>query len=109
MLLKDKIVVIFGGSGAIGRAVAHVMAREGAHVCLGARSQEKLNRVADDIRGAVGGGCGAKHHVGTPANAFTSSGTYGFSGVRSCRCNDSNGGQHDGGHNNDITGLKFKP
>lgn len=54
MLLKDKIVVIFGGSGAIGSAVAHVMAREGAHVCLGARSQEKLNRVADDIHAAGG-------------------------------------------------------
>ena len=54
MLLNGKVAVIFGGSGAIGSAVAHVMAREGAHVYLGARSQEKLNRVADDIRAAGG-------------------------------------------------------
>ncbi|OAT18561.1 short-chain dehydrogenase/reductase [Buttiauxella gaviniae ATCC 51604] len=54
MLLKNKIVVIFGGSGAIGRAVAHVIAREGAHVYLGARSQERLHQIADDIRAAGG-------------------------------------------------------
>lgn len=54
MLLKDKVAVIFGGSGAIGGAVAHVMAREGAHIFLGARNQEKLDRVADDIRVAGG-------------------------------------------------------
>ncbi|MCA1922001.1 SDR family NAD(P)-dependent oxidoreductase [Buttiauxella noackiae] len=54
MLLKDKVAVIFGGSGAIGGAVAHVMAREGAHIFLGDRNQEKLNQVADDIRAAGG-------------------------------------------------------
>lgn len=32
MLLQDKIVVIVGGSGAIGSTVAQVMAREGARV-----------------------------------------------------------------------------
>ncbi len=29
MLVKDKVIAIFGGSGAIGSAVAHAMAREG--------------------------------------------------------------------------------
>lgn len=35
MLLAGKVAVIFGGSGAIGSAVSHAMAREGAHVYLG--------------------------------------------------------------------------
>ena len=54
MLLAGKDAVIFGGSGAIGSAVAHAMAREGAHVYLGARSQEKLDWVASSIRTAGG-------------------------------------------------------
>lgn len=54
MLLAGKVAVIFGGSGAIGRAVAHAMSREGANVYLGARVQEKLDRTADSIRMAGG-------------------------------------------------------
>jgi NAD(P)-dependent dehydrogenase (short-subunit alcohol dehydrogenase family) len=54
MLVKDKVAVIFGGSGAIGSAVAHAMAREGARVYLGARDRKKLERVADEIRAAGG-------------------------------------------------------
>lgn len=54
MLLKNKVVVIFGGSGAIGSAAARNMAREGARVYLVARGQEKLDRVAHDIRTAGG-------------------------------------------------------
>lgn len=54
MLLAGKVAVIFGGSGAIGSAVAHAMVREGAHVYLGARSQEKLDWVASSIRTAGG-------------------------------------------------------
>ena len=54
MLVKDKVAVIFGGSGAIGSAVAHAMAREGARVYLGARDRQKLDRVAGEIRAAGG-------------------------------------------------------
>lgn len=54
MLLSGKVAVIFGGSGAIGSAVAQAMAREGAHVYLGARSQEKLDWAASIIRTAGG-------------------------------------------------------
>lgn len=54
MLLKDKVAVIFGGSGAIGSAVARVMSREGADIYLGARIQHKLDRVAGDIRASGG-------------------------------------------------------
>lgn len=42
MLVKNKIAVIFGGSGAVGHAIADVLAREGAHLYLGARHQDKL-------------------------------------------------------------------
>lgn len=52
MLVKDKVAAIFGGSGAIGSAVAHAMAREGARVYLGARDRQKLDRVAGEIRAA---------------------------------------------------------
>ncbi|MGL5457848.1 MAG: SDR family NAD(P)-dependent oxidoreductase [Enterobacterales bacterium] len=54
MLLKNKVAVIFGSSGAIGSAVARNMAREGARVYLVARGQEKLDRVAHEIRAAAG-------------------------------------------------------
>lgn len=54
MLLKNKVAVIFGGSGAIGSAVARNMAREGAQVYLVARGLEKLERVAHEIRAAAG-------------------------------------------------------
>lgn len=46
MLLAGKTAVIFGGSGAIGSAVAQSMAREGANVYLGARGQQKLDQAA---------------------------------------------------------------
>jgi NAD(P)-dependent dehydrogenase (short-subunit alcohol dehydrogenase family) len=54
MLLQDCNAVIFGGSGAIGGAIARVMAREGARVFLGGRSPEKLRLVATDVRAAGG-------------------------------------------------------
>jgi len=54
MLLKDKTVVIFGGSGAIGRAAALAMAKEGARIFLAARRADKLEKAAAEIRAAGG-------------------------------------------------------
>jgi NAD(P)-dependent dehydrogenase (short-subunit alcohol dehydrogenase family) len=54
MLLKNKNAVIYGGSGAIGGAVARVFAREGAKVFIAGRSQDKLDVVAADIIAAGG-------------------------------------------------------
>ena len=50
MLLKDKTAIVYGGSGAVGGAVARAYAREGAHVVLAARQRQPLERVADAIR-----------------------------------------------------------
>lgn len=50
MLVSGKTAVVFGGSGAIGCAVAHALAREGAHVHVGARHSEKLEVVVEQIR-----------------------------------------------------------
>jgi NAD(P)-dependent dehydrogenase (short-subunit alcohol dehydrogenase family) len=54
MLLKDKVAVVYGGSGAVGGAVARAFAREGAIVHLAARGWERLDAVAREI-GASGG------------------------------------------------------
>jgi 3-oxoacyl-[acyl-carrier protein] reductase len=49
MLLKNKIAVIHGGSGAVGSAVARVFAREGASVFRTGRTLTQLDRVAKEI------------------------------------------------------------
>jgi NAD(P)-dependent dehydrogenase (short-subunit alcohol dehydrogenase family) len=54
MLLKDKTAIVYGGSGAVGGAVARAYAREGAHVVLAARNRTPLEAVAADIRAAGG-------------------------------------------------------
>lgn len=42
-MLKDKIVVVVGGATGIGFAVASAALRAGAEVCIGSRSQAKLD------------------------------------------------------------------
>lgn len=54
MLLVEKNAVIYGGGGAIGSAVAHAFAREGANVFLAGRTMKTLEDVAKDIRSAGG-------------------------------------------------------
>lgn len=49
MLLKDRTAIVYGGSGAVGGAVAKAFAREGARVFLAARGEAGLRRVADEI------------------------------------------------------------
>lgn len=49
MLLKGKVAVIFGGSGAIGTAIAKVFIREGAHIYLCARDLNKLQNIAAQL------------------------------------------------------------
>lgn len=53
MLLAGKNIVIFGGSGAIGTAMAQAFVAEGASVWLGARSAERLKAAAQKVGGKV--------------------------------------------------------
>ena len=54
MILKDKVAVIYGAGGAVGGAVAHTFAREGANVFLAGRSLAPVEVVAKDIVAAGG-------------------------------------------------------
>ena len=54
MLLNNKTAIVYGGSGAVGGAVAKAHAREGATVILAARKREALEAVAAEIRAAGG-------------------------------------------------------
>jgi 3-oxoacyl-[acyl-carrier protein] reductase len=54
VLLDKKNAVIYGGAGAVGRAVASAFAREGAKVHLAGRTPASLNEVAERIHAAGG-------------------------------------------------------
>ena len=54
MLLEGRTAIVYGGSGAVGGAVAKAFAREGARVFLAARHVEALEAVASEIRAAGG-------------------------------------------------------
>lgn len=47
--VKDKLVLITGGSQGIGLAVARVLVDKGAHVILLARNKEKLNEAKSSL------------------------------------------------------------
>tara|TARA_E500000305_G_scaffold37114_1_gene28482 strand:+ start:2082 stop:2816 length:735 start_codon:yes stop_codon:yes gene_type:complete len=49
MNIKDKTIVITGASSGIGRATAELLAKHGAFVVLGARNEDALNEVTDNI------------------------------------------------------------
>lgn len=52
--LNGKVVVITGASSGIGEAMAREYSKMGAKVVLGARREEELRRVAEDIKAAGG-------------------------------------------------------
>jgi NAD(P)-dependent dehydrogenase (short-subunit alcohol dehydrogenase family) len=52
--LEAKTAIIYGAAGAIGSAVSHAFAREGATVFLGGRRLALLERLAGEIRAAGG-------------------------------------------------------
>lgn len=53
-MIQDKVVIITGASSGIGEATARALASEGAKVVLGARREEKLKEIADDIKASGG-------------------------------------------------------
>lgn len=54
MNLENKLMLITGASSGIGAATAKLAARQGAHVILVARSQDKLEQIGDEIRSSGG-------------------------------------------------------
>src|SRR5882757_659613 len=52
--IAGKIAVVTGASKGIGRAIAEVLAREGARVVIAARNQIALDTAAQSIRAAGG-------------------------------------------------------
>lgn len=54
MLLTDKNTVIYGAAGAVGQAISHAFAREGAQVFLAGRDLGALDALAKEITAAGG-------------------------------------------------------
>jgi short-subunit dehydrogenase len=48
--LKERVVVVTGASAGIGRATAKAFAREGARVAIAARSKDKIDSLAEELR-----------------------------------------------------------
>lgn len=54
MLLENRVAIVYGAGGSIGRTVARAFAREGAVVHLAGRTLESLEALAAEIREAGG-------------------------------------------------------
>jgi NAD(P)-dependent dehydrogenase (short-subunit alcohol dehydrogenase family) len=59
-MLKNKIAIIYGASGAIGGAVARAFAHEGARLFLTGRDRASVDAVANDIVSAGGSAVAAQ-------------------------------------------------
>ncbi len=53
-MIKDKVVIITGASSGIGEATAKLLASKGAKVVLGARRQDNLKQLVDQIQSTGG-------------------------------------------------------
>ena len=53
-MIKDKVVIITGASSGIGEATAKLLASKGAKVVLGARRENQLRQLVDEIQRAGG-------------------------------------------------------
>jgi NADP-dependent 3-hydroxy acid dehydrogenase YdfG len=53
-MIKDKVVIITGASSGIGEATAKLLASKGAKVVLGARRENQLKQLIDEIQQADG-------------------------------------------------------
>jgi NADP-dependent 3-hydroxy acid dehydrogenase YdfG len=48
-MIKDKVVIVTGASSGLGEATAKLLARKGAKVVLGARREDRLKQIVDEI------------------------------------------------------------
>ena len=53
-LLKDKVVVISGGTKGVGREVAIESAKEGADVVIGGRDEKAANEIIEEVKSKYG-------------------------------------------------------
>ena len=53
-MIKDKVVIITGASSGIGEATAKLLASKGSKVVLGARREQELKQLLDEIQGDGG-------------------------------------------------------
>ena len=67
--IKGKIALVTGGSRGIGLAIATSLAREGAKVCLAARSRDTLDRAVAELRAQGAEAHGVSVDLATPAGA----------------------------------------
>ncbi|MDF3936619.1 SDR family oxidoreductase [Pseudomonas citronellolis] len=65
--LGGKIAFVSGASRGIGEAIAHLLARQGAHVIVSSRRLEGCQAVADAINAAGGKADAVACHIGEPA------------------------------------------
>lgn len=86
---KGKTVVITGASSGIGRALAYEFAGRGARVVLGARQEDKLEWIADEIRSKGGEARWCKCDVCSEADceALINTAVREFGGVDILICN----------------------
>lgn len=87
--LKDKVIVITGASSGIGEAMARAYAAEGARVVMGARSVQKLQLIAGEIRARGGQAvyCGVDVTVPEECRALVETAVSEFGGVDVLVCN----------------------
>ncbi len=52
--LRDKVALVLAASKGLGRACAAALAAEGAHVTIGARNEQVLEKTAQEIQRASG-------------------------------------------------------
>lgn len=52
--MKNKVVIITGASSGIGKALAYEFSHRGFKVVMGARNNERMNRIAEDIKSKGG-------------------------------------------------------
>src|SRR5215207_6475090 len=53
-MIKDKVVIVTGASSGIGEATAKLLASKGAKIVLGARREQELKQLVDEIQGDGG-------------------------------------------------------